>query len=120
MRDDEYMRDLLFKIERAEDPIIAVVHNPHNPDPETEKRNYHIKLLYDRGLLALKSGSSYRLTDEGHNFIESIRDDTCWNRIKSVGAGSLASMIAAAGDLALEKAVEKAVEIAVNVTTPSL
>lgn len=96
--DYEYMRNLLFKIEIGDDPIIAVVFRTLVMTAEREKHNFHIELLRDENLLELRSGSdsSYRLTNEGHNFIKLIRDDAYWNKIKSVGGGCLASMIAAA------------------------
>lgn len=78
-RDDEYIRELLFEIEAQEYPYV-MVSKTISPAPETVKRNYHIELLCDAGLMTFVSGSAYRLSNQGHDYIEAIRNDTIWRK----------------------------------------
>ncbi|MGO8719412.1 MAG: DUF2513 domain-containing protein [Acidobacteriaceae bacterium] len=49
---------------------------------------YHVRLAQDLGLLEATwvpdetNCCVFRLTNEGHNFLETIKDDTCWHRCK--------------------------------------
>lgn len=88
-RDMDLIRTILFKIEEAEN-------NPYEPfhvfvdGVEDEKVSYHVWLLADAGLILAEdmttcSGYSIDakcLTWKGHEFLQSIRDDTVWNKAK--------------------------------------
>ncbi len=84
-RDDEYIRDLLLEIEAQEIPYVLVVKIVNSSKDEV-KRNYHIELLCDAGLMTFQQGHTYRLTNQGHNYIEAIKNDTIWKKTKDAAA----------------------------------
>ena len=84
-RDDEYIRELLFKIESADEDLFYVFLTMGMP-VEARKEHYHVQLLCDEGLLYQVSDSAYRLTSQGHDFIEAIRDKGIWEKTKEAVA----------------------------------
>ena len=40
--------------------------------------------MYDAGYITEESNEVYRLTSQGHDFIESIRDEGIWNKTKAM------------------------------------
>lgn len=91
-RDDDYLRQLLFEFEAEEDWLI-LVRNTIGQNLEQRKKRYHIDLLCDAGLMTNISDSGYRMTNFGHDFLNSIREDTIWRKTKEgaakVGGASL-------------------------------
>ena len=84
-RDNDYLRELLFKIQNADDDLFyAIITMGMSPDER--KEHYHVQLLCDEGLLFQVSDSAYRLTSQGHDFIESIRDKGIWEKTKEAVA----------------------------------
>ncbi len=59
---------------------------------KVEERSYHVQLLIDAGLVegfvrrnprgAFTGAVVSRLTWAGHDFLQSVRDDTIWNKAK--------------------------------------
>ena len=84
-RDDEYIRNLLLEIENQDIPFISVFEGC-SPSKEERKKNYHIKLLCDAGLMTFQGGSAYRLTNQGHDYVEVIKNDNIWKRTKEGAA----------------------------------
>lgn len=91
-RDMDLVRRLLFYFE--EKPDSGHVKVPPIEGYEEALIKHHCNLLYDAGLLncePLKSSTSDRvvsvlpfdLTWAGHEFLDKIRADTTWNRIKA-------------------------------------
>lgn len=98
-RDMDLIRKILIEVEACEDPF--------GPEDKLmingyEKKivSYHVKLLCQAGLLEgheLKEVGSFKwlagaLTWEGHEFLDAARDETRWNKAKSLvveKAGSL-------------------------------
>jgi hypothetical protein len=81
----DLVRDLLLKI--ADDALPA--------DGWDEKKIYHVKMLCDicyvEGIVFLQTSSSYeyglvnpQLTWSGHEFLDTIRSKTVWDRIKGL------------------------------------
>jgi hypothetical protein len=71
-----------------------------------EKLSYHIELLVEGGLIkanglrTFSDGTSYiitTITSQGHDFIDTIRQDTIWNKIKEkvhdIGGFSLSILV---------------------------
>ena len=92
-RDMDLIRDLLLKIES--DPLYdgtrwVPVNKPadlgisnHSP----EEVGYHLTMLIEAGLIKGKSGVELmpvlnKLTWEGHEFLDDIRDQGIWNKTK--------------------------------------
>ena len=48
------------------------------------KKWYHVQLLCDDGYLCKINDMGYRLTSQGHEFIESVRDEGIWNETKKL------------------------------------
>jgi hypothetical protein len=80
----ELIRNLLINIEELE------INNGLNPENEEER--YHMVLLIESELVngfieTLEDNSEhpyiFRLTWEGHQFLELIRNDTVWSKIKA-------------------------------------
>jgi hypothetical protein len=75
-RDDEYIRNLLLKIEASDEPFVVVP--PSLDDPAEWTRRYHVLLLCDAGLMAHVKDAAYRMTSQGHDYLEAIRDQGIW------------------------------------------
>ena len=89
-RDMDIARNILFAIADCNDPWgPRELHIEGSSDQEV---SYHIKLLYQAGLIEAEDASSMgpdgfswhagSLTWDGHEFIEAARDDNRWNRTK--------------------------------------
>lgn len=86
VRDDDFIRDLLMEAEASNDPYILaplVI----NPCDEDLKKHVHSTLLCDAGLFAEESEGVFRITNQGHDYLAAIRNDTVWKKTK---AGALA------------------------------
>jgi hypothetical protein len=92
-RDFELVRKLLLFFEEKDNPDFIKVPPIAGYDELTIK--YHLVLLYDAGLLRcepVKSSTSdrviyvipFELTWDGHEFLEKIRNNSTWNKIKEV------------------------------------
>lgn len=86
-RDMQLVRKLLLELEKR-DHIIAtsdmMVIEGEDHDPWTIE--YHLSILADSEFVAAvysNSGhiSHYRLTWQGHEFIDAVRDDTIWRKV---------------------------------------
>lgn len=87
-RDNDYLRKLLFKIESSDNYLIFVPLTFGMSD-EQHKEYYHVQLLCDAGYLVKLNetkNSGYRLTSQGHDFIEAIRDKGIWEKTKDAVA----------------------------------
>ena len=91
-RDFELVRKLLFFFEEKAGPKSIPI--PPIEGYSEHEIMHHCVLLYDAGLLrceSVKSSSSGRvievipfdLTWDGHEFLDKIRSDTVWSRVKS-------------------------------------
>lgn len=85
-RDNDYLRELLFEFERSNDDYLKCILNTYGKSDEQMKEYYHVQLLCDDGCVYQVGDHTYRLTSQGHDFIESIRDKGIWEEIKEVVA----------------------------------
>lgn len=100
--DYDLIKAILEDIEKrhhGQDLIFVHAENLLDKKPEWEGRhvNYHIRLLFDDGLVKVQAWPPAnnldipinRLTAEGHRVLEAMRNDTLWNKIKdsAVAAG---------------------------------
>ncbi len=119
-RDSELTRQLMLALEASEGPFSAA--NPVEGFTQPQVA-YHLALIVSSGLAvgnvqySLGSRDStipavaiaFRLTPEGHDFVDTIRDETIWNRTKqkvatvggSVSMGVLKEIAAALAKTAL-------------------
>lgn len=58
--------------------------------PEMQKEHFHLLLLRDQGFVEArgKGGDVYRLTSQGYDFLEAIRDEGIWKKTRA-GAEAL-------------------------------
>ncbi|MDP2738979.1 MAG: DUF2513 domain-containing protein [Pseudorhodobacter sp.] len=81
-RDDDYIRDLLLKYEGEEDWLLFMPGETLGSGEDEWKERYHALLLMDQGLLATVGKGTMRLTSQGHDFLEAVRDEGIWSRTK--------------------------------------
>ena len=88
-RDNEYLRELLFRIE-SDKKHIYLIRLAMPMSEEEQKEHHHLLLLCDDGYLKQIDGtkSAFRLTAQGHDFIEAVRDDGIWEKTKRAVAES--------------------------------
>ncbi|GHE03333.1 hypothetical protein U879_19695 [Defluviimonas sp. 20V17] len=55
-------------------------------DVEQRKRQYHILLLCDAGLMTQVAKSAFRLTSSGHDYLQAIRNEGVWAETKKIVA----------------------------------
>ena len=84
-RDSDLLRELLLRYESDEESMFTSRISDGSDLTEKSER-YHILLLADEGLVAAVGQSTFRLTSQGHDFIEATRDGGIWNKTKSVVA----------------------------------
>ena len=88
VRDMDIIRDLLLRIEAQTAHEAQGVFRPSNV--EREVLDGHMMIMLDRGLIEAKDwqdmqGHNWamaRLAWEGHDFLDSIRDDEIWRKTK--------------------------------------
>ena len=80
-RDDDYIRELLLETEQSPKPFLLA--SSHlRADPDTLKRFMHAKWVADAGLFLEEKKAIYRITNQGHDYLAAIRNDTIWNKTK--------------------------------------
>lgn len=101
-RDMDFCRKLLLEIEACDRPY-GVMTLPPFGEVDEDTTSYHLKLLYEAGLIEAIDASSMNsfkwhpisLTWEGHEFLDAARDDKRWEKAKN-------TVINATGGLAFE------------------
>jgi Hypothetical protein (DUF2513) len=92
-RDDEFMRALLFEAELSIDSGVWKEVSCDDTDIDVLRRNLHIDWLADANLLVSNNDEFFRITNQGHDFLAAIRDDTIWKKTtagaKAVGGVTL-------------------------------
>ena len=89
-RDDDLVRRILLDLEAHEGWRI-VYERILSPEPEENRFDYHLQLLCDAGFMKQIDSFAYRMTNQGHDYLEAIRSDTIWNKTK-VGAAAVGGM----------------------------
>lgn len=107
-RDDDFLRALLLEFEASSEWWhLSALH--HGSPPEELKRHFHVLLLVDAGMLAplKEGGSTYRITNFGHDFLALTRKKETWEMTKSaarhMGGASIQMLYRVAEGLARSK-----------------
>src|SRR5690606_13337482 len=80
-RDPDYIRQLLLEFEAAEGWRIR--HSTRQSmSKDHEKRDYHIRLMIDQGLIETVGRDMLRLHSSAHDALDAIRDQTVWAAAK--------------------------------------
>ncbi len=82
-RDDDLIRNLLFEAEETDEASIIVDFDSDTGEFD-EKRHHHAQLLLDAGYFAEVGEYCYRLTNDGHDYLISIKDESVWNNTRNV------------------------------------
>lgn len=118
-RDMDLFRQILFKIEENPEMDGTREFYPNSPeeigifDHSTEEVAYHIKLLIEAGLVDgavtvyMPMQIIRNLTNEGHDFLDDIRDDTIWQKVKERVAGLPSVGISVIAQIALAEVKAK-------------
>ncbi|MCK4659204.1 MAG: DUF2513 domain-containing protein [Phycisphaerae bacterium] len=87
-RDMDIIRTILLRIEESENDGVTA---RDFPDSDPKLINYHLGLVRESGLANGKRYGSdgealsyelFELTGEGHDFLDSIRRDNIWHKVK--------------------------------------
>jgi hypothetical protein len=91
-RNWDTIREVLFRLE-AMAPEKGFLQLADFPKERAYEYSYNVELMAEAGLIYCKMSktfgknatdfSAYRLTWEGHEFLDAIRSDTVWNKAKS-------------------------------------
>ncbi len=84
-RDDEYLRQILLEVEDQED-FLLLVRKVMAASANDRRKQYHVELLCDAGLMSQVSESGYRMTSAGHDYLDAIRSEGIWNKTKEAVA----------------------------------
>jgi CheY-like chemotaxis protein len=84
-RDDDYLRQLLLEFEAQPDCLVLIVSHM-SMSHEERKRQYHVQLLCDAGLMAPVKNATFRMTMQGHDYLDAIRQDGIWEKTKNAVA----------------------------------
>lgn len=93
-RDMDLVRETLLKVEAANEPNFADLLKEDATDQELEALTYNVGLLVDEGFLtgieahtlAQRNWMTLSLTWKGHEFLDTLRDPTVWERTKVIAA----------------------------------
>lgn len=90
-RDWDVVRQILLRLEALGDSK-SVLHAGEMPPYDDETVTYHMHLMKQAGLIdahvvehteGMTDGWAQRMTWEGHEFLDRIRDQTVWNKVKA-------------------------------------
>ena len=114
VRDDEYLRTMLFEFEAESLPFLFYVSDLNGGD-RGWKWIHHAELLCDQGFLAEHtveniSARRFRLTAKGHDFIIVTRDNTVWSKTKTFAAKGGAATVEVLFGVAVEIAKQKLIQ----------
>lgn len=84
-RDDDLIRDLLFEAEASDQPYLLAVMSM-NPSEADLKRHMHAVWLSDAGFFQQVNDGVFRITNQGHDYLAAIRDDSVWKKTKEAAS----------------------------------
>lgn len=109
-RDNEFIRQLLLEYEQGDD-IDLVVTLCINPSSDELKRYHHVELLCDAGYFIRIKEDLYRMTNQGYDYLEVIKNEDVWAKTKEavpkLGGATLGMMKDIAVALIKREAEEK-------------
>ena len=114
-RDMDLVRTIL--IELVEQPCDGMLSELHVEGHLDEEVSYHVRIMYERGLLEAENASHYEatcwipthVTWEGQEFLASARDETIWNKAKGIVSKSTGALTFEALKIALAVVIKQAI-----------
>ncbi len=88
IRDNDYLREILIKMEVADGYKFNGPSRVMAPSPEEARYNYHLLLLIDAGLVSPMDPqmNTVRMTGQGHDFLAATRRSEAWEAVKEQAA----------------------------------
>jgi hypothetical protein len=86
------IRELLLEYEGSDEWLHLIPGMYQAAPPEERRKQYHVLLLIDEGLAVQVGDGTFRLTSQGHDYIDAIRSDNVWKKTKDA-----ASIVGGAG-----------------------
>jgi len=83
-RDNDLIRTLLFKYEADDEWLLLTVGDTSGASSDERRENYHMQLLIDQGFLTFVGDSAFRITAQGHDYLDAVRDEGIWQQAKNV------------------------------------
>lgn len=84
-RDDDLIRELLFEAEASDQPyLLAALHL--NSTKEELNRHKHAVLLCDAGFFQEINKGVFRITNQGHDYLDAIRSEGVWKKTKAAAS----------------------------------
>ena len=90
-RDDDLIRKLLLECEASEEWLFPMPGLLIDSSKDEEIKRYHLLLLSDAGFLTKPASGTFRLTAQGHDFLDAIRSEDIWKKTKD-GAAKIGGM----------------------------
>lgn len=90
-RNQDLIRDLLFKFEEDEEWLQLMPGGRSGSTEQEEITRAHILLMMDDGFAEFVGRDTFRLTSTGYDYLEAIRSDTVWQKTKD-GAAQVGGM----------------------------
>ena len=120
--DKELVREILLQVEAGTDPMGMI--DLTIPDHEREEIAYHVQILDEAGFLEainLTTMGGYdwrpkRLTYDGHEFLDTIRDPEAWRFTKETAKNAGVAGIKALFDIGKGYARQKLIEHGVHLS----
>ncbi|WP_172461883.1 DUF2513 domain-containing protein [Dyella jiangningensis] len=113
-RDWDLVRQILLELEEVGHDRVVV----HDDGQDTNVFGYHCKLMHDAGLIEANiteyhggaiSGQAVRMTWAGHEFLDSIRPKSTWEKVKmqakEKGIGLTLDAIKTLAEIAMKAAI---------------
>jgi hypothetical protein len=118
--DKDLVREILLQVEASPDPMAMVEITA--PDHSQEEIAYHVQILDEGGLLEaldLTTMADYdwrprRLTYNGHEYLDTIRDPEAWRFTKETAKNAGVAGIKALFDIGKSYARQKLIEHGVH------
>lgn len=84
-RDDDFIKQLLIEAEETDDSML-VIFDSLSKDDEDQKRFTHAKWLCDAGYFQEVQRGVFRMTNQGNDYLASIRNEGIWQKTKAAAA----------------------------------
>ena len=93
-RDLDLIRTILLRLEASKEKVS----DPTPPeDCDSEWFGYHLEILEEAGFIKILDSSTYdatdyRLTWDGYEYLDAVRDGNVWSKVKKKYAGRIESV----------------------------
>ena len=111
VRDNEYIRELLIEFEKSDEWFMVVALHVGASD-EAAKKFVHCELLVDAGFFERYENHAYRMTNKGYDFVQAIREEEDWVKIKQLASSAGGGTLEILKDIAMSLLKQKIPETA--------